>query len=71
VLNLSDDQTAKVRVLLERRQPRVIEVWVDARTALRAQVDSALADFTTVLTPEQQDRLVRLLRARGVEVTAP
>ena len=67
-LDLSEEQAAGVRAVLERRQPRVRAIWGEARASLLAQVDSVLLEFSAVLTPEQQDRVVRLLRARGIRV---
>ena len=65
-LDLSEQQTAQVREILERRQPRVREIWSDARTGLLAQVDTAMQELGGVLTPAQQERLERALRARGI-----
>ncbi len=67
LLDLDEEQAAQVREMLARRQPQIAAAWTQARTALLAQVDSALGDFSAVLTPEQQERLARALTARGIE----
>lgn len=68
LLDLSDPQTDSVRRVLERRQPRLTEVWAEARTRLLAQVDSTVTELDGVLTPAQRTRLHRLLEARGIRV---
>jgi Spy/CpxP family protein refolding chaperone len=65
LLDLNEEQTAKVRALLERRQPQIQSAWGAARVALRAQVDTTLAELATILTPEQHRRLLEHLRTRG------
>ncbi len=65
-LDLDDAQAARVRVVLERRQPQLRATWTRVRSTLVAQFDTTLAEVGAVLTPEQRLEFEELLRGRRV-----
>lgn len=64
-LRLDDAQVAKVRAVLERRQPQMRATWTSARGALLAQLDTTMSELAEILTPEQRRELLSRLQARG------
>lgn len=62
-LGLTEDQTAGIREAFDRHQRDAQQVWDDILPVLSGQRDSLEAEIERILTPEQQQRFMRYLRA--------
>lgn len=60
-LNLTDEQRARIREIMERGRPRTDEVLNEMLPRLRAVTDSIQGEIRSVLTPEQAAQLDSLL----------
>jgi Spy/CpxP family protein refolding chaperone len=56
-LNLTPDQKAKVRPIIDQAQPQVAAIHREARQKMTAVIDSTASQIRPLLTPEQQKRL--------------
>lgn len=62
-LDLTDEQVAEIREVMEQHQSDAQEVWEDVLPVLAAQRDSLNAELERILAPEQYERFTRYLRA--------
>ena len=63
-LNLSADQRAKVEPVIVDAVPQISAIEAEARKKKYGVVDTALAKIRPALTPEQQQKLDELQKAR-------
>lgn len=61
-LDLDEGQAARVRAVLDRRQPQMRATWTAGRAALLAQLDTTVSELAAILTPEQRRKLRDRLR---------
>lgn len=62
VLDLSDEQRARIEEAFERRRIASQEAMNEVLPRLRSQMDSINAEIERILTPEQRDAYRRFLR---------
>jgi hypothetical protein len=65
-LRLDPDQEERIERILDAREDRIEQYWVEQLPAIRALIDSTRAEIRAVLTPAQRaeyDRRVRELQA--------
>ena len=55
-LNLTADQQAKVKPILDQARPQLIQIHQDAMQKAKGVIDSAMAQIRPILTPEQQKK---------------
>ena len=66
-LDLTDEQAAAVRAILEEGQEELLAIRDEVEPRVTAQLDKMQADIESVLTPEQVERFrnrIDLLKAR-------
>jgi Spy/CpxP family protein refolding chaperone len=59
-LNLTKDQKAKVKPILEKLQPKLQAIHQDAITKSKAAIESTNGELKPLLTPEQQQKLDKI-----------
>ena len=63
-LNLTPDQQAKVQPIVDQARPQIIAIHRDAMQKAKAVHDSAVSQIRPLLTPEQQQKLDQMEKAR-------
>jgi len=56
-LNLTDDQKAKIKPILDQNMPQIKAIHEDAVAKMKAVMDTMHAQIKPILTPEQQQKL--------------
>lgn len=59
-LDLTDEQRARVEEILERHHARIREIQEASRPRVRAEIESANAEISRILTPEQRREFERM-----------
>ena len=62
--NLTPEQQAKIKPILDQAKPQVMAIRQDARGKIKAIRDNARTQIRAVLTPEQQQKFDALQKAR-------
>lgn len=63
-LNLTADQQAKVQPIIDQARPQIIAIHQEAMQKAKAIHDNAMSQIRPLLTPEQQQKLDQLEKAR-------
>ena len=63
-LNLTADQQAKVKPLLDQARPQIIAIHKDAMQKTQAIMDNTMSQIRPMLTPEQQKKFDAMQKAR-------
>lgn len=61
-LGLRAEQRTRVAAIHERRQADINAAWHEARTRLRATIDTVIAEIAAELDPDQADRFRTLVK---------
>src|SRR5437879_5887313 len=56
-LNLTEDQKAKIKPIIEEGMPQIKAIHEEARTKVKAVMDGVHEKIKPILTPEQQQKL--------------
>jgi hypothetical protein len=59
-LDLTDEQRGKIHAIFEAHRPVIDSLMAETMPRIRAQRDSAAAEISLVLTPEQRERFEKL-----------
>src|SRR2546428_13715775 len=62
-LNLTPDQKAKVKPILDQAKPQIFAIHQDAMQKTKAGMDSAMSQIRPLLTPEQRKKADDLQKA--------
>lgn len=60
-VGLRPEQRTRVAAILERRQADIDAAWREARTRLRATIDTVIGEIAAALDPDQADRFRALV----------
>ena len=63
-LNLTADQEAKVKPLLDQARPQIIAIHKDAMQKTQAIMDNTMSQIRPILTPDQQKKFDAMQKAR-------
>ena len=55
-LNLTADQQAKVKPILDQARPQLIQIHQDAMQKAKGVIDNAMSQIRPILTPDQQKK---------------
>jgi Spy/CpxP family protein refolding chaperone len=62
-LNLTPDQQAKVKPIIDQARPQIIAIHQDAMQKTKAIMENAMAQIRPLLTPEQQAKADQIKKA--------
>jgi Spy/CpxP family protein refolding chaperone len=63
-LNLTADQKAKVQPILDQAKPQIVAIRQEAMQKTKAVMDNVNSQMRPLLTPEQQQKLDKIQKAR-------
>lgn len=61
-LDLTEEQEAQVRAILERRKQKIFAEWDGLQARLHREIEEAHREISEILTPEQRARFDRMRR---------
>ena len=62
-LNLTPDQQAKVKPIIDQARPQIIAIHQDAMQKTKAIMENAMSQIRPLLTPEQQTKADQIKKA--------
>ena len=59
-LDLTDEQRAKIMVIVEKRHQRINSMWQEIRPRVDAEITETNAEIEKILTPEQREKFQKM-----------